>query len=102
MVIATAAILMLAICSIESPNSPLMTGISGAQANQAKKQTKKATQVRWKARMGAPWKEKSLMLSALLAIVLPLKTKRRPRLLPWAVAADAVVLLPSPRWAGAK
>ncbi len=48
---ATAAMLMLAICAIVRPNSPLMTGISGAQANQAKKQVKNAIQVRWKARI---------------------------------------------------
>jgi hypothetical protein len=33
------------------PNSPLITGISGAQANQAKKQTKNAIQVKWNARI---------------------------------------------------
>jgi hypothetical protein len=56
-----------------------MTGISGAQANQAKKHTKKAIQVRWKARIGAVAKEKSLMLVALVAMVYPVKRKRRPR-----------------------
>jgi hypothetical protein len=40
----------------------LITGISGAQANQAKKQTKKAIQVRWKARICGVLKENSLML----------------------------------------
>jgi len=83
---ATAAMLMFAICSIDKPNSPLITGMSGAQANQAKKQMKKATQVRWKARIGAVSNEKSLMLSALLsnvlAMFLPLKNKTASALLP--------------------
>jgi hypothetical protein len=66
---ATAAMLMSAIWPTDRWNSPLMTGISGAQANQAKKQTKKATQVRWKARICGVLKEKSLMLFALPAMV---------------------------------
>ena len=73
---ATAAMLMLAICAIDRPNSPLMTGISGAQANQAKKQTKNAIQVRWNARIGGVEKEKSLMLVALLAMSYPVKSKK--------------------------
>lgn len=48
---ATAAMLMLAICATLKPNSPLITGISGAQANHAKKQTKNAIQVKWNARI---------------------------------------------------
>jgi hypothetical protein len=86
---------------IDRPNSPLMTGISGAQANQAKKQTKNAIQVRWNARICGVEIEKSLMLVALLAMFYPVqKTKRRPRnhghLRPgW---ADAVVL-PTRLWA---
>jgi hypothetical protein len=47
----------------------LITGISGAQANQAKKQMKKATQVRWKARIWGVWKSSSVMLFALVAMV---------------------------------
>jgi hypothetical protein len=43
--------LMLAIWPAVRLNSPLITGISGATANQAKKQTKNAIQVRWKARI---------------------------------------------------
>ena len=61
MVMATAAILILATCAKERPNSPLMTGISGAQANQAKKHTKNAIHVRWNARMGGVAREKSAM-----------------------------------------
>jgi hypothetical protein len=61
MVMATAAMLMSAICAIDRWNSPLMTGMSGAQANQAKKQTKKAIQVRWKARICGVLKENSCM-----------------------------------------
>ena len=51
MVMPTAAMLMLAIWSGVRWNSPLMTGMSGATANQAKKHTKKASQLRWKARI---------------------------------------------------
>jgi hypothetical protein len=47
-----------------------MIGISGAQANQAKKQTKNAIHVRWNARIGAEEIENRLMLVALLAIFL--------------------------------
>jgi hypothetical protein len=36
-----------------------MTGMSGATANQAKKQTKKASQLMWKARMAGVEKERS-------------------------------------------
>ena len=50
-VIATAAMLIFAIWSLVKLNSPLITGISGAQANHAKKQTKNASQVIWKARI---------------------------------------------------
>src|SRR5471032_3303383 len=100
MVMATAAMLMLAICATLRWNSPLMTGISGAQANHAKKHTKNAIQVRWNARICGEDIEKSLMLSALLAIFYPVqKTKKRPRNRAekpgW---ADAVVL-PARRWA---
>jgi hypothetical protein len=59
---------MLAICATDSPNSPLITGISGAQANQAKKQMKNAIQVRWKARIWGVWKSVNVMLFALLAM----------------------------------
>src|SRR6185437_15586472 len=52
MVAATAAMLMSAIWPGVSANSRASTGISGALANQAKKQTKNAIHVRWKARMG--------------------------------------------------
>jgi hypothetical protein len=47
-----------------------MIGISGAQANHAKKQTKNAIHVRWNARIGAEEIENRLMLVALLAIFL--------------------------------
>ena len=43
--------LILAIWSLLSPNSVLISGINGAAANHAKKQTKKASQVTWNARI---------------------------------------------------
>jgi hypothetical protein len=76
-----------------------MTGMSGAQANQAKKQTKKATQLRWKARICGVLKENSCIEFA-LAMIAPEKKKRRP--LPGRThrmcsgAADAVVLCANP------
>ena len=51
MVTLTAAMLMLAIWPMLRWNSPLITGISGATANQAKKQTKNASHDMWKARL---------------------------------------------------
>src|SRR4030095_1296992 len=48
----TAAMLMLAICAGVRPRAARMVGIDGGAGNQAKKQTKKAIHVRWKARMG--------------------------------------------------
>src|ERR1700741_4528595 len=98
MVIATAAILILAICAGVRPNSPLMTGISGAQANHAKKQTKKAIQVRWKARICGVENENSLMLVALLAMVVSLKTKTSTSLpgRRWQCCPDAVVRFAGP------
>ncbi|MPN62979.1 hypothetical protein SDC9_210732 [bioreactor metagenome] len=44
-----------------------MTGMSGAQANQAKKQTKNASQLIWKARIAALLKLKRLIFVAFLA-----------------------------------
>ena len=41
-----------------------ITGISGAHANQAKKQTKKASQLIWKALIAAPLKLKRLIFVA--------------------------------------
>ncbi len=73
---ATAAILMLATCPMVRPNSPLMIGISGAQANQAKKHTKNAIQVRWKARICGVLNVKSAILSALVAMFYPVKNKK--------------------------
>jgi hypothetical protein len=67
MVIATAALLMLAIWSLVKWNSPAMTGISGAQANHAKKQTKKASQLIWKALIAALLKLKRFIFVAFLA-----------------------------------
>ncbi|MCY1244616.1 hypothetical protein D9M72_577050 [compost metagenome] len=60
---------MLAIWPGVRPNSPLSTGISGAQANHAKKQTKNAIQVRWKARICGVLKLSSSMRVALPVIV---------------------------------
>jgi hypothetical protein len=54
-----------------------MTGMSGAQANQAKKQMKKATQVRWKARICGVLKENSCIELA-LAMNRSRKKERRP------------------------
>ncbi|MDC0685412.1 hypothetical protein POL72_47340 [Sorangium sp. wiwo2] len=68
--IPTAAMLMLAICSLVSPNSPLMTGISGATANHAKKQAKNASQVKWNARIAGVDSENSSILVALVAWVM--------------------------------
>ena len=51
--------------SLLSFRSPLMIGISGAVANQAKKQTKKAIHVRWKARICGVANENRLILVAL-------------------------------------
>jgi hypothetical protein len=102
-VMATAAMLMSAIWERLRPNSPLMTGISGAQANQAKKHTKKAIQVRWKARIGGVAKEKSLMLLALVAMFIPLETKRRPHkpgLATW--FGRTPLSVPVRRWTNAK
>ena len=48
-------------------NSPLITGMSGAQANHAKKQTKNASQVIWNARMAGVEKLKSLICVAFFA-----------------------------------
>jgi hypothetical protein len=64
----TAAMLMLAICPGDSPNSPLMTGINGATANQAKKHTKKANQLMWKARMAGVEKENSWIRVSFTAV----------------------------------
>ena len=64
MVTPTAAMLMLAIWSAVRWNSPRMTGISGATANQAKKQTKNASQARWKARICGVEKLKRSILVA--------------------------------------
>src|SRR5437764_7170044 len=107
-VMATAAMLMSAICPADKWNSPLITDISGAHANQAKKQTKKATQLRWKARICGVLKEKSLMLFALPAMFYPaaIKVKNKTAPAAWlrracmcmscAGAADAVVLCAGP------
>src|SRR4029453_9209175 len=54
-----AAMLMLAICAGVRPRSARIVGINGATANQAKKQTKKAIHVRWKARIGMEVKVRS-------------------------------------------
>ena len=51
MVANTPAMLRLAIWMVVRWNSPRTTGISGATANQAKKHTKNATHVMWKARI---------------------------------------------------
>jgi hypothetical protein len=51
--------LMLAICAGVRPRSARIVGINGATANQAKKQTKKAIHVRWKARIGIVLKVRS-------------------------------------------
>src|SRR5688572_6880254 len=59
MVMPTAAMLMFAICAGLSPNSCLITGISGATANHAKKQTKNASQLMWNARIAGVENEKS-------------------------------------------
>jgi hypothetical protein len=70
--------------------------MSGAQANQAKKQAKNAIHAMWKARICGVLKEKSLMLSALLAIFESrLKTKKAPVLSShcWPDRTDAVVLV---------
>jgi hypothetical protein len=64
MVIATAAMLMLAIWSLVRWNSPEITGMRGAQANQAKKQTKNASQLMWKARIAGVEKLNRLIFVA--------------------------------------
>ncbi len=69
MVMPTAAMPMLAIWSGVSFRSPLMTGISGATANQAKKQTKNAIHVRWKARICGVSKLNRSIRVALLEII---------------------------------
>jgi hypothetical protein len=46
-----------------------MTGINGAQANHAKKQTKKASQLIWKARIAEVLKLNRLIFVALLRLV---------------------------------
>ena len=53
----------------------LMSGISGAQANHAKKQTKNAIHVRWKARIGGVRMLKRSIRVALFAIFFPEKEK---------------------------
>ena len=45
-----------------------MTGISGAQANHAKKQTKKASQLIWKARIAGTLKLNRFILVAFFAV----------------------------------
>src|SRR5476651_2493546 len=57
------------------PNSRLINGISGAQANHAKMQTKNAIHVRWKARMGTVRRLKRSIRVALSAIVFPQNKK---------------------------
>src|SRR4051812_27742224 len=57
-VMPTAAMLMFAIWPGVRLNSCLITGISGATANHAKKQTKNAIQLMWKARMAGVENEK--------------------------------------------
>jgi hypothetical protein len=52
-----------------------MSGISGAQANHAKKQTKNAIHVRWKARIGGVRRLKRSIRVALFAIFFPEKEK---------------------------
>ncbi|EOW4409110.1 hypothetical protein ACT489_003221 [Acinetobacter baumannii] len=60
------------------PNSPLITGINGAQANHAKKQTKNASQVMWKARMAGVEKLNNLISVAFFASKLIFEDIRRP------------------------
>ena len=48
-------------------NSPAITGIRGAQANQAKKQTKNASQLMWNARIAGAEKLNNLIDVAFLA-----------------------------------
>jgi hypothetical protein len=81
----------------------LITGISGAQANHAKKQTKNAIQVRWNARIGGVEKEKSLMLVALLAIVYPVKNKKASAQAWWNYQVGRTPLsVPVRRWTSFK
>jgi hypothetical protein len=70
-----------------------MSGISGAHANQAKKHTKNAIHVRWKARIGALRMLKRSIRVA-LSIVFPQKKKGVPRIDREADAGDAVVRCP--------
>jgi hypothetical protein len=69
---------MLATRSMDRPNSRLINdinGINGARANHAKKQTKNAIHVRWKARMGTVRRLKRSIRVALSAIVFPQNKK---------------------------
>ena len=72
-VIATAAILILAIWSLVKLNSPIITGMSGAQANHAKKQTKNASHVIWKARIAGVEKLNNFISVAFLASIFMLE-----------------------------
>jgi len=65
-IIAT-AILMFAIWALVKLNSPAITGISGAQANHAKKQTKNANHVIWNARIAGVAKLNNFISVAFLA-----------------------------------
>jgi hypothetical protein len=55
----------------------LITGISGATANQAKKQTKNAIQLKWKARICGVEKEKSWIRVAFPALLMTGKSSDR-------------------------
>lgn len=77
-VMATAAILILAIWSFVKPNSPLITGINGAHANHAKKHTKKASHVMWKARIAGVEKLNNLISVAFFASRFTFEDIRRP------------------------
>ena len=53
----------------------MISGINGAHANHAKKQTKKAIQVRWNARIGGVLRLKRSMRVALSVMVVPVNDK---------------------------
>jgi len=67
-VAATDAIRMLPICSLVSPSSFRMIGMSGATPNQPKKHQKNETHVTWNARMAGVLKLKRSMRLAFMSL----------------------------------